>query len=158
MKSKFTKNIVLLLGISIFPFLFIACEQDNYIDWKVLNEKWYEAHKNDAGFTKTESGLCYKIIRQGNPNDRKVNSSSYIIANYTGSLINDSIFDQQEEFEGYLSNMVSGWQEGLVKMHTGDIFEFYIPWDLGYGKDGSGTDIPPYSTLIFKVEVIDSAY
>ena len=159
MTTKFTKNILFIVGISLISLLFTSCEkEDKYIDWKVLNEKWLEKHKNDPGFTVTESGLCYKIIRKGNPNDRKANSTSYINVNYEGKLITDSIFDQSEQYQNYLTNMIDGWKEGIVKMHTGDIFEFYIPWSLGYGADGSGTSIPPYSTLIFKVELVNSVY
>ncbi|MBP1663493.1 MAG: peptidylprolyl isomerase FKBP-type [Bacteroidetes bacterium] len=156
MKTNFTKNILILLGISVFSFLFTSCEkEDKYIDWKVLNERWLEQHKNDPGFKVTESGLCYKVIRLGNPNDRKATSTSFINVNYEGKLINDSIFDESEQYQNYLSNMISGWQEGVIKMHTGDIYQFYIPWELGYGKDGSGS-IPPYSTLIFQVELVNS--
>ncbi len=156
MKTNLTKNILILLGISVLSFLFTSCEkEDKYIDWKVLNERWLEQHKNDPGFKVTESGLCYKIIRQGNPNDRKATSTSYINVNYEGKLINDSIFDESEQYQNYLSNMIEGWQEGIIKMHTGDIYQFYIPWELGYGEDGSGS-IPPYSTLIFQVELVNS--
>ena len=156
MKTNLTKNILILLGISVFTFLFTSCEkEDKYIDWKVLNERWLEQHKNDPGFQVTESGLCYKVIRQGNPNDRKATSTSYINVNYEGKLINDSIFDESEQYQNYLSNMIEGWQEGIIKMHTGDIYQFYIPWELGYGEDGSGS-IPPYSTLIFQVELVNS--
>ena len=159
MTTKFTRNILIFVGIALISLLMASCEkEDKYIDWKVLNEKWLETHKNDSGFQVTESGLCYKIIRQGNPNDRKANPSSYINVNYEGKLINDSIFDQGDEFQNYLSQMIGGWKEGIIKMHTGDIFEFYIPSDLGYGADGSGSSIPPYSTLIFKVELVNSVY
>ena len=71
MTTKFTKNILFIVGISLISLLFTSCEkEDKYIDWKVLNEKWLEKHKSDPGFNVTESGLCYKVIRLGNPNDR----------------------------------------------------------------------------------------
>ena len=59
---------------------------------------------------------------------------------------------------GYVSDFVPGFSEGLKKMHEFGIYEFYIPYDLGYGIDGTGLEgtsshIPPYSTLIFRVEL-----
>jgi FKBP-type peptidyl-prolyl cis-trans isomerase len=46
-----------------------SCEEDKYADWKILNKQWienyFEKHENDAGFHRTESGLCYKVIHQG---------------------------------------------------------------------------------------------
>ena len=88
MTTKFTKNILFIVGISLISLLFTSCEkEDKYIDWKVLNEKWLEKHKSDPGFNVTESGLCYKVIRLGNPNDRKANSTSYINVNYETIVI-----------------------------------------------------------------------
>ena len=61
MKTNLTKNILILLGISVLSFLFTSCEkEDKYIDWKVLNERWLEQHKNDPGFKVTESGYVTK--------------------------------------------------------------------------------------------------
>lgn len=145
---------------TILIFSFSSCEDDVYADWKILNEKWFETHKNDPGFKQTESGLCYKVIHQGVM--RRPSSSSWIRANYKGSLIQnykgtfdeDNLFDSGEYYS-YLSRAVPGWQEGIVKMNGGGKYIFYIPADLGYGEDGNG-DIPPHSTLIFEVELLDS--
>ena len=157
MRINFKSNIVLLLSITIVTIFLNSCKQDNYIDWKVMNEKWLEIHKSDPGFISTESGLCYKVIREGNPSDRKPNVGSYIVVTYEGKRIDGTVFDSGEEINlGTLSYMIPGWQEGLVKMNNDATYEFYIPWELGYGKTGSGTAIPPYSTLIFTVELVDS--
>ncbi|VBB45857.1 Peptidyl-prolyl cis-trans isomerase [uncultured Paludibacter sp.] len=157
MKFSHKKNLIFIITLALFSYFFTSCiKEDNWVDWKVMNEQWYEAHKNDPGFTVTSSGLCYKVIRLGNPSDRKPNLYSTIVATYTGKLYNDSIFDKGEEVPLTLSYLVEGWQEMLVKMHTGDIYEIYVPWNLGYGKDGSGTSIPPYSTLKFRIELVDS--
>jgi FKBP-type peptidyl-prolyl cis-trans isomerase len=132
---------------------FSSCKDDVYADWKILNEKWLETHKNDPGFVQTESGLCYKVIHQGIM--RRPSPNSWIVANYTGKLIDGTEFDSGT-YDYYLSNAVAGWKEGIIKMNGGGKYIFYIPADLGYGEDGSGDDIAPHSTLIFEVELVDS--
>ena len=49
--------------------------------------------------------------------------------------------------------MIKGWTEALKLMPEGSTWELYLPYDLAYGKKGTGS-IPPYSTLIFKVEIV----
>lgn len=153
------KKIQYFSYLTIFAIIFlsfVSCkDEDKYIDWKILNEKWLETHKNDPGFIQTESGLCYKVIHQGAM--RKPNSSSWVVVNYSGKLIDGSEFDSGQ-FDSYLSYAIQGWQEAIVKMNGGGKYILYIPADLGYGEDGSGDDIPPHSTLKFEVELVDSFY
>ncbi len=147
--------------ISFFTFitaillLFTSCKDDKYIDWKILNEKWLETHKNDPGFFETESGLCYKVVHQGAM--RRPNAGSWVVVKYSGKLIEGTEFDSGT-YDYYLSGAIKGWQEAIVKMNGGGKYILYIPSGLGYDKDGSGSDIPPYSTLIFEVELLDSYY
>jgi len=158
---KNIKNILFPIFVAIILTLnFSSCKDDIYADWKILNEKWLETHKNDPGFKQTESGLCYKVIHQGVM--RRPNSNSWIVANYKGSLIQnykgkfdeDKLFDSGE-FNLPLSNAIAGWQEGIVKMNGGGKYIFYVPASLAYGEDGLG-DIAPHSTLIFEVELLYS--
>lgn len=122
-----------------------------------MNDRWIENHSNDQGFTKTESGLCYKIIREGNPSDRKPNPTSYILATYEGKLIDGTTFDKGEKSNlRELYQLIKGLQEGLLMMHNGDIYEFYIPSHLGYGEKGKGSSIPPHSAMYFRIELNDS--
>lgn len=60
----------------------------------------------------------------------------------------------------YVGGLVQGWQEALCMMNDGERWRIYIPYDLGYGSAGStGADgnflIPPYSTLIFDLELVE---
>ncbi len=156
MKKIVNKSIYILFFITII--ILNSCEDKNeYFDWKAMNQDWFAEHQNDAGFVTTETGLCYKVIRKGNPADRTPNPTSFIKATYKGKLIDGTTFTEGEEVNlGRLNQTIKGMQEALLMMHTGDIYELYIPYELGYGKTGAIGKIPPYSTLYFKIELLDS--
>ncbi len=108
------------------------------------------------GVKTTPSGLQYKILKEGfgeRPTD-----TSKVLAHYEGTLINgqkfDSSYDRGEPIEFSLSGVIAGWTEGLQLMKVGAKYKFYIPYNLGYGERGT-RGIPPYSTLIFTVELKD---
>ena len=52
-----------------------------------------------------------------------------------------------------MNELITGWQIALTQMHVGDHWIVYIPWEMGYGKKGSG-NIPGYSTLVFEMELV----
>lgn len=157
--KHFIKSIVIF---SVTMLFFSACEEDEFADWKILNKQWFEQYsqeqlKEDPNFHQTESGLCYRVVHNGIMGYPNVNS--YVIIEYTGWLIDQ--FPNGTPFESktisqYLPNSIPAFQEGLLKMRVGSQYWFYIPADLGYGKNGT-TDIPPHSTLIFKV-ILKSVY
>ena len=76
---------------------------------------------------------------------------------YEGRLIDGSVFDssysrnQPATFRA--DQVIRGWTEALKMMPEGSTYELFIPSELGYGERGN-QGIPPYSTLIFKVEVL----
>lgn len=148
MISKLKFLLVAIVGIVVLS----ACQEDEYGDWKTLNLRWYEQHKDDPGFVRTESGLCYRIIHQGYL--RNPNANSRIYVDYTGRLIDGTRFDSGKYYP-YLAETIAGWQEGIPLMKGGARFQFYIPAALGYGEDGKGT-IPPHSVLIFDITLIES--
>jgi FKBP-type peptidyl-prolyl cis-trans isomerase FklB len=107
--------------------------------------------------------LQYRQIFEGpyanDPNAVRPDNAKIVTVRYSGKLINGYEFDSNESANFYVSDLVAGFTEGLKKMNQFDIYEFYIPYDLGYGIEGSGTEgtsshIPPYSTLIFRVELL----
>ncbi len=147
----FSKNIFFITLAIVL--LFGACKEDEYAEWKIINEAWLEKHKNDDGFIQTESGLSYKIINLGII--RHPNSSSYINATYKGTLIDGSTFDEGV-YEGSLESAIPGWQEGISKIKTNGKMILRIPSSMGYGDTGSGSRIPPHSTLIFEIELHES--
>jgi FKBP-type peptidyl-prolyl cis-trans isomerase len=145
------KNFLILFAIC--ALILSSCKEEEYADWKIYNQIWLDRHKNDSAFHQTESGLCYKVIHQGYMTRPELNSK--IKVKYKGTLIDGTVFDSSDSYTSYLGYMISGWQKGLARMNSGGHYIFYIPYTLGYGETGSGSKIPPYSTLIFDVELIE---
>jgi len=133
--------------------------EDNKIKFKKELEegkKYLEENANKEGVNITESGLQFKVLKEGNGN--KPGATDKVKVHYEGKLIDgtvfDSSYDRGEPAEFVLVQVVKGWSEGLQLMKEGSIYELIIPYELGYGDRGSG-NIKPFSTLIFKVELIE---
>lgn len=116
-------------------------------------EKFLEENKSKEGVKVTESGLQYKVIKEGT--GVKPKSGDTISVKYRGTTIDGNVFDEQKEpVEFPLDNMIQGWVEGLALMPEGSTYELYIPSKLAYGEQGAGDLIKPNSVLIFNVELV----
>ena len=105
----------------------------------------------------TASGLQYEVLKKGRGD--KPSASSTVKVHYTGTTINGEIFDssveRKEPISFPLNAVIPGWTEGVQLMSVGSKYRFYIPQQLAYGP-GSPTElIPPFSVLIFEVELLD---
>jgi len=109
------------------------------------------------GIIVTSSGLQYEVISEGM--GRKPTASDTVRVHYEGTLTDGTVFDSSysrgEPVEFPLNGVIPGWTEGLQLMNVGSKYRLIIPSDLGYGSQGAGQQIPPYSTLIFQVELLD---
>ena len=124
-----------------------------------LKEKahaFMENNKTKPGVVTTESGLQYEVIREGT--GEKPTLTDTVTVHYKGQLsdghVFDSSYDRGEPATFRLDRVIEGWQEGLQLMSQGAQYRLYIPYELGYGERGAGRDIPPYSALVFEVELI----
>ena len=116
-------------------------------------EKFLEENKSKDGVKVTESGLQYKVIKEGT--GVKPKSGDTISVKYRGTTIDGNVFDEQKEsVEFPLDNMIQGWVQGLALMPEGSTYELYIPSKLAYGEQGAGDLIKPNSVLIFNVELV----
>jgi len=119
------------------------------------------AGKTDAdapkSFTKTNSGLKYRVLRKGTGAMPKATNT--VKVNYHGWLdsgkVFDSSYDRKEPISFGLNQVIKGWTEGMQLVGTGGMIELEIPSDLGYGPRGAGGAIPPNATLHFLVELLD---
>jgi len=110
-----------------------------------------------SGVNVTESGLQYVVLEEGS--GPKPSASDTVIVHYEGSLTDGRVFDssyqQGKPEEIPLDMVIPGWAEGIRLMNVGSRYIVYIPSNLAYGEYGAGQIIPPYSTLIFTLELID---
>jgi len=115
-----------------------------------------EKNKMKEGVHTTESGLQYEIIKEGYGDKPK--ASDNVTVDYVGSLINGTVFDSSKD-RGMpatfpLNQVIAGWTEGVQLMSVGAKYRFTIPFELAYGESGAGAVIPPFSTLIFEVDLL----
>jgi len=119
-------------------------------------EKFLAENKAREGVTETPSGLQYEVITMGT--GEKPAAEQTVKVHYTGTLLDgtkfDSSVDRGEPAEFGVNQVIPGWQEAIQLMPVGSKFKFYIPYELAYGEAGTGP-IPPYSTLIFEVELLE---
>jgi FKBP-type peptidyl-prolyl cis-trans isomerase len=119
-------------------------------------ENFLAENKKREGVRETSSGLQYEVITMGTGD--KPGPQDMVKVHYTGMLLDstrfDSSLDRGEPAQFGVNQVISGWQEGIQLMPVGSKFKFYIPYELGYGEQGTGP-IPPYSTLLFEVELLE---
>jgi FKBP-type peptidyl-prolyl cis-trans isomerase FklB len=88
---------------------------------------------------------------------KKPAATDRVKVHYHGTLIDGTVFDSSvdrgEPITFGLNQVIKGWTEGVQLMPVGSKFRFYIPQELAYGAQNAGS-IPPYSTLIFEVELL----
>ncbi|MDR2292762.1 MAG: FKBP-type peptidyl-prolyl cis-trans isomerase [Prevotellaceae bacterium] len=120
---------------------------------KAEGEAFLEKNKNEEGVITTESGLQYKIEREGT--GAYPAAGSEVEVKYRGTLIDGREFDANEKINFPLNRVITGWTEGIQKINEGGKIKLFIPASLAYGERAlQGSIIEPYSTLIFEVELL----
>ena len=117
---------------------------------------YLEENAKRDGVTQTKSGLQYEVLTEGTGKSPKATDT--VRCHYEGRLLDGTVFDSSykrgEPADFGLNQVIPGWTEGVQLMKEGAKFRFHIPYLLAYGERGAGAQIPPYSTLVFDVELI----
>ncbi len=114
----------------------------------------------EPGVITLPTGVMYKIVSQATKPGAQPSISDTVTIDYEGKLLNGNVFDssyaRHQPAQFPLANLVPAWQQVIPLMHTGDEVMLYTPPSQAYGEADKG-EIPPNSTLIFKVHLISVA-
>ena len=130
--------------------------EEAYAKVKEEGEAFLAANKDKEGVVTLPSGLQYEIITEGT--GKKPSATDRVECHYEGALIDGTVFDSSirrgEPAVFGVNQVIRGWVEALQLMPEGSKWRLYIPQDMAYGANGAGEMIPPYSALVFEVELI----
>jgi FKBP-type peptidyl-prolyl cis-trans isomerase FklB len=125
--------------------------------WVLEGQAFLEANKARAGVVTLPSGLQYRVIIPGKGAIPKRHSN--VAVYYRGTLFDGTEFDSASITRPpvvlNVSRLIRGWQEALMLMPEGSLWEITVPSELGYGRRGSGKAIPPDSVLVFELELVE---
>jgi hypothetical protein len=122
---------------------------------KSADAKFLDENKTKDGVKSTDSGLQYKVIKEGT--GKSPSATDTVRVHYKGTLIDGTVFDESkgDPAEFQVDGVIKGWTEALQLMKEGAKWQLYIPADLAYGDKGSGDKIGPNRALIFEVELVE---
>jgi len=118
-------------------------------------QKFLAENAKKEGVMVTESGLQYKILKEGT--GVKPQATDVVEVHYRGTLIDGTEFDASKPDSPVsfpVNGVIKGWTEALLLMPVGSKWQLFVPSDLAYGERGAGQQIKPNSTLIFDVELL----
>lgn len=131
--------------------------EEEYAKVKAEGEAFLAANAKKEGVVTLASGLQYEVLVEGN--GKKPKATDRVRCHYEGTLIDGTLFDSSvrrgEPAVFGVSQVIAGWVEALQLMGEGSKWRLYIPQNMAYGAHGAGENIPPYSALIFDVELIE---
>ncbi len=135
----------------------LALVTGQFADNKTAGQQFLAANKTKDGVQTTASGLQYKVLKQG---DGPVPTATDVVkVHYEGRLIDGTVFDSSlergEPMLLPLNELIDGWAEALQMMPVGSEWELYIPQELAYGSESIGEHVKPFSTLIYRVQLLE---
>ncbi len=130
-------------------------EKAKYADNIKAGEDFLSKNKLQKGVVTLPSGLQYMVLKAGT--GEKPKPTDKVKTHYHGTLLDGTVFDSSvdrgQPISFGVNQVIKGWTEALQLMPVGAKWKLFIPYNLAYG-DRSAGKIPPYSTLIFEVELI----
>ena len=135
---------------------FQELSEQAYAKMKEEGETFLAANSKKEGVVTLPSGLQYEVLVEGT--GKQPTASDRVQCHYEGTLIDGTLFDSSikrgEPAVFGVTQVIPGWVEALQLMKEGAKWRLYIPYQMAYGEHGAGEMIPPYSALIFEVELI----
>ena len=131
-----------------------AMEQQ-YGENKKAGAKYLADYAKQPGVKKLDGGVLYKVLKEGKGEMPK--DTSLVRVHYVGKTIDGKEFDnsykRKEPVTLRANQVIPGWTTALTHMPVGSTWEVVIPYDKAYG-DRETPQIKPFSTLVFKIELI----
>ncbi len=122
-----------------------------------MGEDFLDKNRRKEGVRETESGLQYLVLEEGEGSCPDANA--IITVHQSCQLVNgttiEDTYRENETLEVKMEELIEGYREGIQLMNKGARYKFFIPWELVWGKNGTGSKIPPYSMLTFDVRLND---
>lgn len=144
-------------ALSMIQSYYSEIQEKEVLEHKKKNEEFLTENIKKEGWQATESGLQYRMLREGTGARPTVQDS--VEVNYRGTTIDGVVFDDSYSRNSSITfpllQVIPGWTEGICLMNEGAKFEFAIPSKLAYGERGAGGVILPNSTLLFEVELLN---
>lgn len=112
-----------------------------------------------SGWKKTDSGLLYKIVKEGSETERATSMMDRVVVHYKGLNMDgeqfDSSYDRGEPAEFRLNSVIRGWGEGMQLIGKGGKIKMWLHPNLAYGPRQMSPEIGPNAALYFEVELLD---
>ncbi len=122
-----------------------------------MGEDFLEKNRRKEGVQETDSGLQYLVVEEGEGDCPDAHAT--ITVHQRCQLVNGTVIEdtyrKNEPSEVEMQELIEGYREGIQLMNKGARYKLFIPWELAWGKNGTGSKIPPYSMLVFDVRLID---
>ena len=147
-------NLKKLTFLLFIPILIASCQTYNDQDKQQFDKK-IQAYlkKKKISFTKSDSGLYYKILEPGN--GEYIKFQDEVSFTYHGTLIDGTVFDDQKKPVSFkVRDLIAAWKEIMLELKPGAKAFLVAPPQLGYG-DHQLDDIPQHSILIYNIEIKD---
>jgi FKBP-type peptidyl-prolyl cis-trans isomerase len=120
------------------------------------SKKFLSENAKQEGVKTTETGLQYKILKEGDGLSPK--PEDFVSVHYRGTFTDGTEFDSSyakgEPQRFQTDAVIKGWTEALQMMKVGSQWEIFVPPDLAYGRNGMGQKIPPNTVLVFQIELL----
>lgn len=122
---------------------------------KTAEQRFLATEKAKAGVRVLQDGVLMEELRSSS--GRKPGPAAHIQVRYIGFLADGSQFDESQTAQWFrLDSVIAGWRSALQKMPVGAQWRLVIPSAQAYGEEGAGDLIPPYSPLVFELELLDT--